>query len=120
MFRPENSLPTYDPTTPSMPQPRRVVLAVTSAVAPLHHGHNTGIWINEAQHPFNIFRKAGFEVELVSETGTWGPDWLSTTPDFLNGEDLKTYEDPNSEFRYKLDHLLTPDKIDPSRVSRLV
>jgi putative intracellular protease/amidase len=56
-----------------MPFHRRVVLAVTSAIAPLR-GHNTGIWINEAQHPFNVFRKASFEVEIVSETESWGLD----------------------------------------------
>jgi putative intracellular protease/amidase len=102
-----------------MPLPHRVVLACTSAIAPLHHDKPTGIWINEAQHPFNVFRKAGYEVDLVSETGSWGPDWLSTQPEFLNGEDLKNYEDHNSEFRSKLDNLLTPDKIDASKVSWL-
>ncbi|KAF2672355.1 DJ-1/PfpI family protein [Microthyrium microscopicum] len=98
-----------------MPLPRRVVLACTSAIAPLHEGHNTGIWINEAQHPFNVFRKAGFEVDLVSETGKWGEDWLSIQPDYLNGKDKENYEDKNSEFRSKLDNMLTPDKIDSSK-----
>ena|ERR1700761_3311394 len=100
-----------------MPLPRRVVLACTSAIAPLHQGHNTGIWINEAQHPFNVFRNAGFEVDLVSETGKWGEDWLSIQPDFLNGKDKNTYEDENSEFRSKLNNMLTPDKIDANKVS---
>ena len=100
-----------------MTLPRRVVLACTSAVAPLHKGHNTGIWINEAQHPFNVFRNAGFEVDLVSETGTWGEDWLSVQPDYLNGKDKEAYEGRSSEFRSKLDSMLTPDKIDASKVS---
>jgi len=98
-----------------MPLPRRVVLAITSAVAPLHEGHNTGVWINEAQHPFNVFRKAGFEVDIVSETGSYGEDWLSMQPEHLNGKDKETYEDHSSEFRSKLDNLLTPDKIDASK-----
>lgn len=100
-----------------MPLPRRVVLAVTSAVAPLHKGHNTGVWINEAMHPFVAFRKAGFEVDIVSETGTYGEDWLSMQPDFLNGKDKEMYEDHSSEFRSQMDDLLTPDKIDPTKVS---
>ncbi|KAK5735065.1 plasma membrane heat shock protein [Elasticomyces elasticus] len=100
-----------------MSLPRRVALACTSAIAPLHQGHNTGIWINEAQHPFNVFRKAGFEVDLVSETGKWGEDWLSVQPDFLTGKDRENYENRSSEFRTKLDNMLTPDKIDPSKVS---
>ncbi|KAK5706026.1 plasma membrane heat shock protein [Elasticomyces elasticus] len=98
-----------------MSLPRRVVLACTSAIAPLHQGHNTGIWINEAQHPFNVFRQAGFEVDLVSETGQWGEDWLSVQPDFLTGKDRENYEDRSSEFRTKLDNMLTPDKIDATR-----
>jgi putative intracellular protease/amidase len=100
-----------------MPLPRRVVLACTSAIAPLHQGHNTGIWINEAQHPFNVFRAAGFEVDLVSETGKWGEDWLSMLPDYLNGKDKENYEDKTSEFRKGLDNMLTPADIDASKVS---
>lgn len=100
-----------------MPLPHRVVLACTSAIAPLHGDHNTGIWINEAQHPFNVFRAAGFEVDLVSETGKWGEDYLSMQPDYLNGKDKENYENHSSEFRKGLDNMLTPDKIDASKVS---
>lgn len=99
-----------------MPLPRRVVLACTSAIAPLHGDHMTGIWINEAQHPFDVFRAADFEVDLVSETGKWGEDWLSMQPDYLSGKDKQNYEDKTSEFRKKLDNMLTPGDIDASKV----
>jgi D-lactate dehydratase len=50
--------------------PRRAIIAVTSAHAPLYaDGKETGLFVTEALHPFNVFRKAGFEVDLVSETG---------------------------------------------------
>lgn len=50
--------------------PRRAMIAVTSAHAPLYpNDKETGLFVTEALHPFNVFRKAGFEVDLVSETG---------------------------------------------------
>jgi putative intracellular protease/amidase len=81
----------------------------------LHHGEETGLFISEALHPFNVFTKAGFEVDLVSETGKWFPDWLSLQPDFLPNDDRKQYEDENGDFRKKLNNLLTPKEVDASR-----
>ena len=102
-----------------MSPPRRAIITVTSASAPLHGpGHITGLFISEALHPYQVFTKAGFEVDFVSEKGTYTPDWLSLQPDFLNGDDLKEWEDANSEFRKKLDNMYTPPDVDPSKVSR--
>ena len=42
--------------------PRRALIAVTSAHAQLYpNGGETGVFITEALHPFEGFRKAGFE-----------------------------------------------------------
>ena len=61
-----------------MSPPRRAIIAVTSAHASLFDGkHTTGLFIGEALHPFNVFKKAGFEVDFVSVTGKYTPDWLS-------------------------------------------
>jgi putative intracellular protease/amidase len=92
--------------------PKRAVIAITSAIAPLHDGKDTGLFISEALHPFNVFKAAGFEVDLVSEKGTYGPDWLSLRESFLNGEDKKQYEDLKSEFREKLDNMPEVSSID--------
>jgi D-lactate dehydratase len=101
-----------------MPLPRRALIAITSATAPLHDGKPTGMFISEALHPYNVFTAAGFEVDIVSETGKYAVDWLSTTPDFL-GEDLKkTWEDSNSGFRKKIDHLPDVQSLDGKDVSR--
>lgn len=81
-------------------------------------GKETGLFITEALHPFNVFRKAGFEVDLASETGTYEPDWLSQTNEWLPEEDKKVWEDHSSEFRSKLDKLLKSSDIDPSKVPR--
>jgi D-lactate dehydratase len=102
----------------SMPSlPRRVIISVTSATAPLHEGHQTGLFIAEAMHPYNVFSAAGFEVDFVSEKGTYAVDWLSEQPDFLPPEDKKQWEDVDGAFRQKLDHMPTPDKVDASQVS---
>lgn len=85
--------------------PRRAVIAITSATAPLHNGEPTGLFISEALHPYNVFKAAGFEVDLVSEKGTYVADWLSLQESFLNGEDKKQWEDVNGEFRKKVDNM---------------
>ncbi|KAF2734467.1 class I glutamine amidotransferase-like protein [Polyplosphaeria fusca] len=92
-----------------MPLPKRVLIAVTSASADLFpskdgkSGEITGVFIGEALHPFNVFKKAGFEVDIASEEGHYTPDWLSLQPGFLSDEERKQYEDVESEFRSKLD-----------------
>jgi putative intracellular protease/amidase len=99
-----------------MTLPKRAVIAVTSATAPLHHGNPTGFFISEGLHPFNAFKAAGFEVDLVSEKGTYVADWLSLTEDFLNGEDKKQYEDLAGEFRKKLENMPDVNSIDGKNV----
>ncbi|KAK7704990.1 plasma membrane heat shock protein [Botryosphaeria dothidea] len=95
-----------------MAPPRKALIAITSAHAPLYpDGKETGLFITEALHPFNVFKKAGFEVDLVSETGTYQPDWLSQQKDWLPDEDRKVWEDHSSEFRSKLDKLLKPSDV---------
>lgn len=89
-----------------MSLPRRAVIAITSATAPLHDSNPTGLFISEALHPFQKFTEAGFEVDLVSEKGTYVADWLSLQPDFLNGEDKAQYEDLTGAFRTKLDNMV--------------
>ncbi|EKG11824.1 ThiJ/PfpI [Macrophomina phaseolina MS6] len=95
-----------------MAPPRKALIAITSAHAPLYpDGKETGLFITEALHPFNVFKKAGFEVDLVSETGTYQPDWLSQQKDWLPDEDRRVWEDHSSEFRSKLDKLLKPSDV---------
>ncbi|KAL8817621.1 MAG: hypothetical protein Q9191_008111 [Dirinaria sp. TL-2023a] len=88
-----------------MAPPRKALIAVTSAHAPLYpDGKETGmlhrlrphsryadleqgLFVTEALHPFNVFREAGFAVELVSENGTYQADWLSQQKEWLSGDD---------------------------------
>jgi len=95
--------------------PRRVLIAVTSAQAKLHGEHQTGVFIGEALHPFNVFTKAGFEVDFASETGKYYVDWLSEQPTFLAGSAVTEWNDLNSEFRKKLDHMPKAEDVDSSK-----
>ncbi|WFD35718.1 D-lactate dehydratase [Malassezia cuniculi] len=99
-----------------MPVPRRALIAITSAHAPLYpDGGETGLFITEALHPFEGLRKAGFEVDLVSETGEYFVDALSKNKPWISDEDLAVFEDHSSEFRSKLDKLNKPSDIDASK-----
>lgn len=70
-----------------------------------------GLFITEAPHPFDVLRSASFAVDLVSETGSYSPDWLSTTAQWLPEKDRMVYEDRGSEFRQKLDRMLRPQDV---------
>jgi putative intracellular protease/amidase len=89
-----------------MTLPRRALISITSASAKLFQGkETTGLFISEALHPYKVLIAAGFEVDFASETGYYTPDWLSQQPDFLNGDDLATWNNVNSSFRQKLDNM---------------
>lgn len=47
----------------------------------------------------------------MSKMGEYDSDWLSLHDEWLEGEEREIYEDRDSEFRYKLDHLMAPDKV---------
>lgn len=120
-----------------MAPPRKALIAVTSAHALLYpdgketgnvpprneHSANQsekGLFVTEALHPFNVFRKAGFEVDLVSETGTYQADWLSQQDDWLKGDDRKEWENTSSDFRKKLDAGMKPGDVKPDEVGRCI
>ncbi|RDW57333.1 putative chaperone protein HSP31-2 [Coleophoma crateriformis] len=99
-----------------MTPPRRALISITSAQASLFNGkETTGLFISEALHPYNVLTAAGFEVDLASETGTYTADWLSQQPDFLNGVDLATWNNTNSDFRQKLDNMSKAADLDGSK-----
>ncbi|KAF1995915.1 IgE-binging protein [Amniculicola lignicola CBS 123094] len=100
-----------------MSLPRRALIAITSAKAELFEGggHQTGVFIGEALHPYYALKKAGFEVDLASETGKWSEDWLSLTPGFLSVEERAQYDDPKSEFRSAIDNALVAGEVDGNK-----
>src|SRR5262245_53351411 len=79
--------------------PRKAVIAISSFNGAIYPGgHKTGLFLTEALHPYEVFVAAGFEVDLASETGTFGFDFNSLTPPFLSGSDQAVYTNPNHPF----------------------
>jgi D-lactate dehydratase len=65
------------------PVPRKALISISSfngAIYPT--GGKTGLFFTEALHPFEVLTEAGFEVDLASETGTFGFDDVSLTDHF--------------------------------------
>ena len=82
---------------------RKAVIAISSFHGAIYpDGHKTGLFFVEALHPFEVLTTAGFEVDLASETGTYGFDFNSLQPPFLSGSDKAVYNNPNHPFMAKL------------------
>lgn len=78
-----------------MTVPRKAIIAMTSHSAPFYpDGRVNGVFYTEVAHPYQALTKAGFEVDLASETGTFVIDQYSLSADFLNAEDEKALADP--------------------------
>jgi D-lactate dehydratase len=83
--------------------PRKALIAVSSFNGAIYpNGHKTGLFLTEALHPYEVFTAAGFEVDLASETGTFGFDFNSLTPPFLSGSDEAVYHNPQHPFMVDL------------------
>lgn len=92
------------------------MIAVSSAHKPLYKdGKETGLFITEALHPYNVFRENGLEVDFVSETGTYQPDWLSQQDEWLKGDDKAAWEGQKGDFRKKLDSMYKAGDVDPDQ-----
>ncbi len=70
------------------PLPRKALIALTSHSAPFYSdGRVNGVFYTEVSHPYQALTKAGFAVDLASETGTFVIDTYSLDEEFLNAED---------------------------------
>jgi D-lactate dehydratase len=63
-------------------------------------------FFTEALHPFEVLTQAGFEVDLATETGTYGLDDLSLTDRFLARDDKAVLENSMHPFNVKLNSQL--------------
>lgn len=93
--------------TMSATLPRKALISISSYHGVIYpDGTKTGLFFTEALHPFEVFTAAGLEVDLGSETGTFGLDDLSLTERFLAGDDKAVYEDPQHPFNVMLNSQL--------------
>ena len=87
--------------------PRKALISISSYYGVMYpDGTRTGLFFTEALHPFEVLTQAGFEVDLATETGTYGLDDLSLTDRFLAGDDKAVFEDPKHPFNVKLNSQL--------------
>lgn len=107
-------LPNNNHNTKMSAIPRKALIAVSSYNEPFYpDGSKTGLFYTEALHPYQALVKAGFEVDLASETGTYGIDEHSTEKQFLTDQDEKIYQDSNHPFNVLLNkHLHKASDLD--------
>ena len=87
--------------------PLKALITITSYHGVIYpDGTKTGLFFTEALHPFEVLTQAGFEVDLATETGTFGLDDLSLTSQFLAGHDKSVFENPRHPFNVKLNSQL--------------
>ena len=89
--------------------PKRVLLALTSHGSLGDTGKPTGYYVPEAAHPWEVFRKAGYEVSFVSVKGGRPPATGYNAEDEVQREFL---EDP--EVKKALADTPTADSLNPA------
>ncbi|PIA16070.1 class I glutamine amidotransferase-like protein [Coemansia reversa NRRL 1564] len=95
--------------------PKHALIAVTSHYAPFYaNGDPTGLFYTEALHSYLVLKGAGFEVDLASETGTYGIDPHSIDKMFMSESDYEIYNDKSHEFSKKLAAIRKASELNPS------
>ncbi len=93
---------------------KKILFVVTSHDKKGSTGENTGYYLGEVSHPWEVLHKAGYEIDFVSPKGGTPP---------VDGFDLK---DPvnkefweNKAYKNKIDHSLTPSQVNPRDYSTI-
>lgn len=93
---------------------KKILFVVTSHDKKGSTGEDTGYYLGEVSHPWEVLYKAGYEIDFVSPKGGTPP---------VDGFDLK---DPvnkefweNKEYKNKIDHSMKPSQVDPKEYSTI-
>lgn len=93
---------------------KKILFVVTSHDKKGSTGEDTGYYLGEVSHPWEVLYKPGYEIDFVSPKGGTPP---------VDGFDLK---DPvnkefweNKEYKNKIDHSMTPSQVDPKEYSTI-
>ncbi|MFN1217359.1 type 1 glutamine amidotransferase domain-containing protein [Chryseobacterium kwangjuense] len=93
---------------------KKILFVVTSHDKKGNTGEDTGYYLGEVSHPWEVLHKAGYEIDFVSPKGGTPP---------VDGFDLK---DPvnkefweNKEYKNKIDHSLQPSQVNPNDYSTI-
>ncbi|CAA7386147.1 Molecular chaperone Hsp31 and glyoxalase 3 [Chryseobacterium fistulae] len=101
-------------TKPYKNMKKKILFVVTSHDKKGNTGENTGYYLGEVSHPWEVLHRAGYEIDFVSPKGGTPP---------VDGFDLK---DPvnkefweNKEYKNKIDHSFKPSQINPDNYSAI-
>lgn len=93
---------------------KKILFIVTSHDKKGDTGEETGYYLGEVSHPWEVLHKAGYEIDFVSPKGGTPP---------VDGLDLK---DPinkefweNKEYKNKIDHSLKPSEVNSNDYSTI-
>lgn len=93
---------------------KKILFVVTSHNKKGNTGQPTGYYLGEVAHPWEVLHNAGYEIDFVSPKGGKAPVDGFNLEDPIN---KKFWEDP--AYRYKIEHTLQPDAIDPSKYAAI-
>lgn len=102
---------------PKVTQPTKIALAVSSATAQMPD-HKTGYFWAELLHPYEVFTKAGYDVDIFSETGIATVD-ESSIGAMASGGDKKKYEDKQFPLHAKIAAMRAATSADPQQYSAI-
>lgn len=98
----------------SITMKKKILFVVTSHDKKGDTGENTGYYLGEVSHPWEVLHHAGYDIDFVSPKGGTPP---------VDGFDLK---DPvnkefweNKEYKNKIDHSLQPSQVKPDEYSAI-
>jgi len=96
---------------PAVTQSKKIALAVSAATLQMPD-HRTGYFWAELLHPYEHFTSKGYDVDVLSETGSATVDEASVTSMASGGDKVK-FEDKQFPLHSKLAAIKTPAAVQP-------
>lgn len=98
----------------SITMKKKILFVVTSHDKKGNTGEDTGYYLGEVSHPWEVLHKAGYEIDFVSPKGGTPPVDGFDLNDPVNKEFWE-----NKEYKSKIDNSLKPSQVNPSDYSAI-
>ncbi|RKS97365.1 putative intracellular protease/amidase [Chryseobacterium defluvii] len=98
----------------SITMKKKILFVVTSHDKKGNTGENTGYYLGEVSHPWEVLHQAGYEIDFVSPKGGTPPVDGFDLSDPVNKEFWE-----NKEYKNKIDNSLKPSQVNPSDYSAI-
>jgi len=92
-------------------QSKKILLALTSAKEKMPDGHFAGWFWTECNHPFDEFRKAGYDCDCVSETGSQYLEEMSLGLSYSSISDQLKHDNPKYPLNQKLKEIRAANQV---------